>query len=240
MAVDLTAVRIDANDPRALARFWAAVLAWDVVDSGDKGVLLRGDAAYGLRLVPSAAPKAGRTRMHFDLTSTSAEDQARIVERALRIGGSHYDVGQRGDEGHVVLADPEGNEFCVIEPENRFLAGCGAIGALNCEGTRATGGFWTAALGWPLVWDQDEETAVQSPLGGSKATWSGPPLFPKPPTGRNRLRFELAVDREASLDDEVARLLGFGAALADGPADRPDELTMTDPDDNEFHLVAAR
>ena len=67
-----------------------------------------------------------------------------------------------------MLAGPEGNECCVIEAGNRYLAGCGPLGELACDGTRAVGLFWSAALGWPLVWDQDEETVVPSPAGGTK------------------------------------------------------------------------
>ena len=78
-----------------------------------------------------------------------------------------------------MLADPEGNAFCVIEPGNSFLADCGFIGALSGDGSQATGYFWSAALDWPLVWDQDEETAIRSPHGGPKVTWGGPPLKPE-------------------------------------------------------------
>ena len=95
-----------------------------------------------------------------------------------------------------MLADPEGNEFCVIEPGNAFLAGCGFLGELACDGTRDVGLFWSEALGWPLVWDQDEETAIQSPRGGTKVAWGGPPVAPNDgaepaalrPRGRRRPR----------------------------------------------------
>ena len=113
--------------------------------------------------------------MHFDLTSSSPADQAASVELALRLGGHHVDVGQRGDEGHVVLGDPEDNEFCVIESGNNFLANTARIGGMAGDGMPATGYFWGSVLGWPLVWDQDEETAIQSPAGGVKITWGGPP-----------------------------------------------------------------
>ena len=76
----------------------------------------------------------------------------------------------------MVLADPDGNEFCVIEAGNKFLAGTGFIGALACDGTQEVGYFWSKALRWPLVWDQDQETAIQSPNGGTKITWGGPPV----------------------------------------------------------------
>ena len=64
-----------------------------------------------------------------------------------------------------MLADPEGNEFCIIEPDNSFLAGCPRLGAVKCDGAREPGYFWSEALGWPLVWDQDEETAIRAPDG---------------------------------------------------------------------------
>ena len=116
--------------------------------------------------------------MHFDLTS-NLQPQQETVEKALRLGARHLDIGQRPEEGHVVLADPEGNEFCVIEADNNFLAECGFFGAVVCNGSQEVGYFWSKALGWPLVWDQDEETAIRSPHGGPKITWGGPPLMPK-------------------------------------------------------------
>ena len=57
--------------------------------------------------------QTGQNQMHFHLTSTSPEDQQQTVARALGLGARHIDIGQRPEEGHVVLADPEGNEFCV-------------------------------------------------------------------------------------------------------------------------------
>jgi len=77
--------------------------------------------------------------MHLDLTSTSLEDQQQTVARSLGLGARHIDIGQRPEERHVVLADPEGNEFCVIEPENNFLADCGFIGAVACNGSQQVG-----------------------------------------------------------------------------------------------------
>jgi hypothetical protein len=53
--------------------------------------------------------------MHFDLTSTSLDNQKQAVDRALELGARHIDVGQRPEEGHVVLADPDGHEFCVLK-----------------------------------------------------------------------------------------------------------------------------
>jgi catechol 2,3-dioxygenase-like lactoylglutathione lyase family enzyme len=154
------------------------------------------------------------------------------VATALRLGGHHLDVGQRPEEGHVVLADPAGYEFCVIEPGNDFLAGCGPLGELTCAGTRRVGRFWSKALGWPLVWDQGEQTAVQSPRGGTKLawdTWDGTPAEP------NRQRFELLPegDQRASVD----ALISLGAARLDARNDGT--AVLADPDGNEFRVRPA-
>ena len=131
----------------------------------------------------------------------------------------------------VVLGDPEGNALCVIPAGNAFLDGCGPLGELACDGTRELGLFWSAALGWPLVWDQGDETAVQSPAGGTKVAWGGPPLAPK--VGRSRQRLEIATD--ADLDAEVDRLRALGATPLSPVAGVSVELA--DPDGNELVLT---
>jgi hypothetical protein len=146
--------------------------------------------------------------LDLDLIGWSLEDQQQTVARALGLGARHIDVGPRPEEGHVLLADPEGNEFRVIEPGNDFLADCGFIGALACDGSQKVGCFWSDALGWPLVWDQDQETAIRSPHGGPKITWGGPPLMPK--TGKNRLHLDLAPPVHGDQQAEVERLVSLG------------------------------
>jgi hypothetical protein len=192
MPSQLVALCVDAHDPGGLAHFWSGVLGGEVSDDPEKGVTLVPDVdtAFRIRFLHTQEKKSGPNQMHFDLTSTSLADQRQTVARALGLGGRHIDVGQSPEDEHVVLADPEGNEFCVIEPGNNFLADCGFIGALACDGSRKVGHFWSEALGWPLVWDQDQETAIRSPRGGPKITWGGPPVLPKP--GKNRLHFGLA------------------------------------------------
>ena len=237
MSVELFALAFKANNPRGLAGFWAGVLGWDLVDDEPPeahALLPSDDTGFRLRFQASPVPKIGQNRMHFDLTSTSLRGQQETVARALELGARHIDVGQRPEEGHVVLADPEGNEFCVIEPGNRFLADCGFIGALACDGSQQVGYFWSQALGWPLVWDQDEETAIRSPHGGPKITWGGPPVAPK--RGENRLHFELGVVGTGDHHDEVDRLLALGASRIDVEHEVQDRVALADPDGNEFYL----
>jgi hypothetical protein len=231
MALRLVAIDIDTLDPTGLAAFWSELLGRDVVTE-PAGVLLPGDdTQVGLRFVATDVAPEGPHRVHLHITSDTPEDQERTVATALRLGGRHLDVGQRPDEGHIVLADPAGYALCVIEPGNRFLAGCGRFGEVAGDGARDVGVFWHEALGWPLVWDQDEETAVQSPHGGTKVAWGGPPVTPK--HGRNHHRFSLAAD---DVDVEVARLVGLGATVVER---RDDVVELTDVDDNELTIHPA-
>jgi predicted enzyme related to lactoylglutathione lyase len=240
MGSEVEALCWDANDPVRLAQFWAGVLGWEVADQPLDGIELlpNDDTGFRLRFRSTEEPKTGRNQVHFDLTSESLEAQQATVARALALGGQHLDVGQLPEELHVVLQDPEGNEFCVIEPGNNFLADCGLIGALSSDGLQDVGYFWSAALGWPLVWDQDEETAIRSPHGGPKVSWGGPPVAPK--TGKNRLHFDLVPAGGGDQQSEVDRLVSLGAKRIDIGQGEVGWVVMADPGGNEFCLLAPR
>jgi predicted enzyme related to lactoylglutathione lyase len=230
MALGIHALCFDALDPAGLAQFWSGVLGWELVDDPRDGVVVLpdDDTGFRLRFVPTQVPKSSPNQMHFDLTSASLADQQHTVARALALGGRHLDVGQLPEEEHVVLADPEGNEFCVIEPGNSFLADCGFLGALSSDGLQEVGYFWSKALDWQLVWDQDGETAIRAPYGGPKITWGGPPVAPK--VGRNRLRFDLAPTPGTDEEPQVDRLVSLGAT-------RIDRDLLADPGGNEFCVL---
>jgi len=163
----LIALCFDANDPLGLARFWAAALRWEVGDQTHDliGLVPTDGTRFEILFLRVPEQKAGKNPLHLDLTTTSIDDQQESVKRLVELGARHIDIGQLPDEGHVVLADPEGNELCIIEPDNKFLAGCERLGSITCDGTPDVGYFWSAALGWPLVWDQDDETAIRAPDG---------------------------------------------------------------------------
>src|SRR5665213_4219684 len=137
----LVALYFDANDPLHLARFWAEALRWELGDATDDEIALVPTDGTRFRVLFQAVQgqKIGQNRIHLDLTTTSQVDQDETVARLVDLGARHIDIGQSPDEPHVVLADPEGNEFCIIEPTNKFLADCGRLGAINCDGTRAVG-----------------------------------------------------------------------------------------------------
>ncbi|HVA99696.1 MAG TPA: VOC family protein [Acidimicrobiales bacterium] len=240
MTCRLFALCFDANEPLRLSHFWAGVLSCEVTNDPLDGVALlpSDDTGFRIRFLPTQELKTAQNQLHFDLTSTSLEDQQQTVTRSLGFGALHIDIGQRPEERHVVLADPEGNEFCVIEPDNQFLADCGFIGALACEGSQECGYFWSEALGWPLVWDKDKETAIRSPHGGPKITWGGPPLTPK--TGKYRLHFDLAPSVHGDQQAEIDRLVSLGATRIDIGQGQVSWVVMSDPDGHEFCVLTPR
>ncbi len=241
MTLRLVSLCLDANDPPRLARFWAVALGWEIRQSADElGLVPTDGTRFGILFEPVSQEKSGQNRNHLDLTTASLDDQVHTVRRLVELGARHVDVGQDADaEPHVVLADPEGNEFCVIEPSNNFLAGCGRLGAINCDGSRETGHFWSAALGWPLVWDRDEETAIRAADGtGAKITWSGRPLKEK--RGKNRLHLDVAPPDDGDRDVEVERLVSLGAHRIDIGQGDVDWVVMADPDGNEFCVLTPR
>ena len=238
MVAQLVALCFDAADPRRLAGFWAVALGWEVAGAGPGVVdLVPTDGTrFGIRFRPGAGEKVGKNRIHLDLTTTSLDDQAATVERLVGLGARPVDIGQGPEEPHVVLADPEGNELCIIEPGNSFLAGCGRLGSITCDGWPEVGHFWSAALDWPLVWDQDDETAVRAPDGtGPFITW-GPPVEPK--VTKNRLHLAVAPVAPADQNAEVDRLIALGATRIGARPGDAERVVMADPDGNEYSVLS--
>jgi predicted enzyme related to lactoylglutathione lyase len=240
MTCQLVSLCFEATDPHVMARFWSGLLGWAIADDPRKGIALlpSDDTGFGIRFLPTREQKSSPYERHLHLTSTSLGDQRRTVARSLTLGARHIDIGQRPEEGHVVLADPEGNEFCIIEPGNNWLAGCGFLGELTCAGSRETGYFWSEALGWPLVWDQGLQTAIRSPRGGPKISWDGAWLMPQ--TGRTRLHFDLAPPAHGHQEEEVDRLASLGAARIRTGSGDVSCVVMADPDGREFCVLASR
>jgi catechol-2,3-dioxygenase len=107
---------IDATDAELLARFWAAALGWQLVNRGGYGATIGIDGGpfeIDFRSVPDG-PKTVKNRLHLDIKPVS-RDQAAELDRLLALGARQVDVGQ-GARSWYVLADPEGNEFCLCRP----------------------------------------------------------------------------------------------------------------------------
>ena len=240
MTSRLISLCIDANDPLRLARFWAEALRWKVDEEtpGEFGLVPTDGTRFGILFEPVPEKRAGKNPIHLDLTTASIDDQTETAARLVELGARHVDFGRNPDDEHVVLADPEGNEFCLIEPTNKFLAGCGRLGSITCDGSRAVGFFWSEALGWPLVWDQDDETAIRAPdATGPFVTW-GPPVPVK--TTKNRLHLDIAPPADGDQHTEVERLVALGATRIDIGQGDVSWVVMADPDGNEFCVLTPR
>jgi len=115
-------VVIDTHDLPGLARFWTQALGWLVLSERDREVVIGPDenAPVGICFMPVTDQKIVKNRVHLDLT-TSAEDRDAEIARLRALGARRVDVGQTGTESWTVLADPEGNEFCVVRPKRTLI-----------------------------------------------------------------------------------------------------------------------
>ena len=118
MASVFREVVIDCREPSRVARFWGDVLGWPVVEDHDAGYCWISSTGEPwapppvLVFVPVPEPKTQKNRVHIDVNPSGC-DQAEELERLLALGARQIDVGQ-GDVPWAVLADPEGNEFCLL------------------------------------------------------------------------------------------------------------------------------
>ena len=113
----ISSVSFDALDPLQLAAFWSAALNYRVAGT-EEGVvsIVPAGAASGpdIDIIPVPEDKTVKNRLHLDLRASDGSTQAQEVERLLALGAVRADVGQGSEVDWVVLADPEGNEFCVL------------------------------------------------------------------------------------------------------------------------------
>lgn len=117
MPTRLECVVVDAADPPALARFWSAAAGWPLAGSGDTWAALRSASGGGpfVEFLKVPEPKRGKNRLHLDVAPYPGDARAAEVARLLALGATPADVGQ-GAVSWAVLADPEGNELCVLSP----------------------------------------------------------------------------------------------------------------------------
>jgi predicted enzyme related to lactoylglutathione lyase len=120
MACRITELCLDAADPDRLAAFWCQVLGWTVLERDDAGDVRIGPSGAPagvptIAFLHSTEPKPGKLRLHIDVNATDREQPAEL-DRLRELGAVPADIGQAGDESWHVLADPEGNEFCLLAP----------------------------------------------------------------------------------------------------------------------------
>jgi hypothetical protein len=238
MTTRLANLRFDANATVSLAGFWASALGWELGEESHQEmyVLPTDGTPFKLAFRQVREPKTTKNPIHLDLVSESLAHQEEIVNRLTALGARRVDIGQGPDAEHIVLADLEGNEFCIVI-RGEFLADTDFIGAVVFEPANpVTGYFWGEAIGWPVVYDQDGDVAIRAPNGRGPFITFGPPG--KVAAGRNRLHLDLQLD-----DGEgtaVERLTALGATRVDRSQGGAPGLELADPDGNEFAVLSSQ
>jgi hypothetical protein len=119
MASRFSELVLECSDPEGLAQFWCGVLDFVVLDRDTGLVEIGPREGFGgpqptIVLVRTDEPRRGKPRLHIDVNATDRDQEAEL-ERLLELGARPADVGQTGEEAWHVLADPEGNEFCLLK-----------------------------------------------------------------------------------------------------------------------------
>lgn len=240
MSTRLTSVVVDTASLTDLPAWWAAALGWGVrTVAPDEVAVEPNDGAPGIELtfVAVADAKTVKNRIHLDLSTGSASDQAALVNRLLGTGATRV---PQPSLPWVVLADPEGNEFCVLEPRPAET-NTGAIASIvvDVEDPARQAGFWSEAAGWPVVDADRAGSRLRAPSG------TGPFLdlirVPEPKQAKNRIHLEVAPLQEESHEAAVAKLRAAGARPADvGQGPEVTWVVLADPEGQEFCLLSPR
>ncbi|MEU9339350.1 VOC family protein [Streptomyces sp. NPDC048290] len=240
-------VNIKALDAPALGRFWAEALGWHAYSSGvttyvgpaggpDGRPVWPDPVVLGLDVVPVPDGKtAAKNRVHLDLATTSARHQTELIDRLKGLGATPAEVGQ-GDVPWTVLADPEGNEFCVLEPREVYRdTGPIAAVVIDCVDPRTMARFWGEAMDWTQVVADDDHAVWRSPAGG------GPYLeflrVPGAKTASDRVHLDLLPGAGDDKKAEVARLRGLGAVDLDIGQGEVPWTCLTDPEGHAFCVL---
>jgi len=236
--VHLENLVFDAADPRRLGRFWEAALGARTLSDSPEGFETRLDVPGGpvldLCFQHVAAPNDAPPRVHLDLLGGAERDA--VTERLLGLGARHLDIGQ-GDVPWVVLADPEGHAFCVME-ERAAYRDTGPVAAVPSLGSDPgrDAAFWSVLTGWQ-PYDGSAPASLRHPSGLGPILEFLPEDAPK--SGKNRLHLDVRLDAGDDEAEAVERALGRGAALLEHDWGELPWTPMLDPSGNEFCILPA-
>jgi hypothetical protein len=245
VALRLVQIAMNARDEAAVGRFWAEALGWTmaseepgVANLEPPGFVYPDPVAVCIDVIRVPEPKTVKNRVHIDLATSSAAHQADLVARLQGLGATFADVGQ-GDVPWTCLADPEGNEFCVLEPRPVYQD-TGPIAAVvaDCADPRAMARFWGQAIDWTVHEVTDDYAGLRSSRG------VGPYLefirTPDAKTVKNRVHLDLRPYPGDDQAAEVARLRALGAADIDVGQGDVSWTCLADPEGNEFDVLTPR
>jgi hypothetical protein len=247
MATRFHSVVVDAADPAAVARFWAVATGWPItLEEPDEVVVEPPEDEMGTPTEPGVIlvfgrgddPKVVKNRVHIDLNARSADHQAELVERLLAAGATHADIGQ-GTRPWVVLADPEGNELCVLDPRADYArAGVVAAIVMDTPDPPALAPFWEEASGFTAEYEDDGDVRLVAPDG------TGPHIEllrnDDPKVVKNRVHLDVAPWAADDQAAEVERLRALGATDVDIGQGSQTWVVLADPHGNEFCVLSPR
>jgi hypothetical protein len=238
-------VVIDAADPERQAGFWSEVFGWQT-QAGEDGEVMILPAGWRypdpgpvpLLFVPAGEPETGRNRVHIDVPTKSPAYFEDEVKRIIALGATPADIGQ-GDVPWEVLADPEGNELCVLDPRPDVYFDTGPLAAIvvGCADPAAIAGFWAQASGFRRSASRSGENiaALRAPVV------RGPFLElirdPDAAAHGGRIRLDVAPPADGDLDEAVTELLAAGARPADGGQVNAPWITLSDREGFEFRVL---
>ncbi|CAN5668926.1 VOC family protein [soil metagenome] len=251
MQMRLEELVFDARDSQALAAWWAEALGWVVHREADDEVYVRerleADGSYPFPELAFCAlehPERGREGIHLDLNSSSLDDQRAIVERLVSIGATPSDVGQAADAPFVVLADPEGNNFCVLDPRPEY-AHLGSLAGytLAAHDAQALKELWRVATGWDVTRDEPDYVVLTPPDGGTPVEIITRPTMAHD-AAKLRCHFDVRAVDGTPQAAVVEQLLALGATRADVGQDESDPaitwVVLADPEGNELCVLATQ
>ncbi|WP_091449045.1 VOC family protein [Actinokineospora iranica] len=242
MPTRLASLVIDASDPATSAQFWYIMLGGTATPERDGSHRLVapdvGGCGIDLVFVPAVGRKTGKNRIHIDLATESPHEYQVLTSLAVDVGAREVNVGQGPGVPWTVFRDPEGNEFCILEPGDLYNH-TGPLAALVVDSADppAMAEFWTAATGWPRLHADENAAALRSTE--TSGPWIEFLRVPEPKRGVNRLRFDIAPDPDDA-DSPVTRLLDLGAARPHSFPATGSGTVLLDPEGNEFRVLPAR
>jgi hypothetical protein len=236
--VHLENVVVDATDPHALGRFWEAALGTEQLTDEPEGyetrLLVPGGPVLDLCFQRVPEPTPSPRRLHLDLRGGS--EQQSLVERLLGLGASHADIGQ-GDVPWVVLADPEGTPFCVLE-ERAAYADTGPLAAmvLDVADPERDREFWRGLTGWVPV-DDSGLPALRHPSGLGPLLELRREVRPKA-SGKNPMHLDLRLEPGDDADAVAHEVGERGGREVTHPewGELPWRF-FTDPSGNDFCIL---
>ncbi len=234
-------VVVDAQQPQRLGRFWEALLGCatltDEPASFETRLTVPGGPVLDLCFEQVDEPPRPGPRLHLEVSG--GEHQGDVVERAVALGARHLDIGQ-GDVPWVVLADPEGNPFCVMEARPEYAVS-GPLSSLPLDSADVArdARFWSELSGWRPVEDA-ALTALRHPSGRGPLLELCPERRPKDAEEKNRVHLDLRLEPDDDGQEAVVRILDLGGSeFHHDWGDLPWRV-FRDPSGNEVCLLPAR